>query len=612
MTHQQLVTVDNFIGRDTRTQRWSIPAMRIPRVFHFVWHDVHMDVQTRVDSWSRLHPDWEVRLCHNDLDGAASSNDDDQLRSSYTCLERIWQDGGVLVDLALQPRRSIEPLLLGVGAFVAFETDLHISDKIVGAMSHHPCITKLLSVRRSMAAKRHWQSRWHFLTLFSDVQSSTAHMLTTQMLEWKSQALAASSDIRVFAATVFFSLASNEHAEIPMFIEPATTTSWISSVQRWFCNSVGWIFGTIRQRLSVVDYDAGRLLILGTLTEMASSTTSATASVTTTLTMVTRTESITVAPISSTGSQSATLSFSTRSRSSSQTNTGTGSFTSSLTRSKTASSISTIAATRSTTQSASVLASPTQTSQIPSLTGTASQSIRSSRTLSFSQTLYVSSGTNSVTQSALQTPTATASALSPSETSSIYATASMYHVQSSESSLPQTMSPSHSPLFTSNLSGGGPSQASFGAIIGVVVAVLTVISSVVGVLSYTTSVRSTFCALCRLRHHDELESAKQRWPLAAALYGAFLLPEPGFRGDITEEGRTLIEVECVILSKLGITGSLEGRGDDEAIAKVAKQARGLFVSSGGKYRFPPRRCCWLLGPHDKDVLALLGGCQWCY
>lgn len=133
----------------------------------------------------------------------------------------------------------------------------------------------------------------------------------------------------------------------------------------------------------------------------------------------------------------------------------------------------------------------------------------------------------------------------------------------------------------------------------------TVASAIASVLALTTRARSYFCVLCRTCHMETLEEARQRWPLAAALYEAFLLPEPGFRGEATPDGRALIAVERTILDKLGVA-SLEGRGDDDVVAYIASRARGRFVMSGGRYRFPRRRCCLLLGPRKADVLALLG------
>lgn len=116
------------------------------------------------------------------------------------------------------------------------------------------------------------------------------------------------------------------------------------------------------------------------------------------------------------------------------------------------------------------------------------------------------------------------------------------------------------------------------------------------------------CCLCRLRYRDVLAESRHRWPLAAALYSALLLPGPGFL-DSRPAGRALVNVERVILGKLGVK-SLEGRGDDETVVSVAKRAAGLFMfdSATGKYVFPRRRFCWLLGPKTSDVLELLGEC----
>ena len=51
----------------------------------------------------------------------------------------MWHFGGVFVDAgSLLCIRSLEPLLRGLGAFVAFENDRVVSDRIFGAVSHHP------------------------------------------------------------------------------------------------------------------------------------------------------------------------------------------------------------------------------------------------------------------------------------------------------------------------------------------------------------------------------------------------------------------------------------------------------------------------------------------
>ena len=90
--------------------------------------------------------------------------------------------------------------------------------------------------------------------------------------------------------------------------------------------------------------------------------------------------------------------------------------------------------------------------------------------------------------------------------------------------------------------------------------------------------RAVLCWLCRLRYHDAREVAKQRWPLAAALSDLLILSDFGFRGDTTPEDRGLVRVERIILGRLGIV-TLEGRGDDEAVTRLAARAKGLFVTT---------------------------------
>lgn len=118
---------------------------------------------------------------------------------------------------------------------------------------------------------------------------------------------------------------------------------------------------------------------------------------------------------------------------------------------------------------------------------------------------------------------------------------------------------------------------SIGAVIGIIVLALSLVVTVLGIVSRTTVLRDVAFTPRRMRHHDLLEAAKQCWPFAAALYGACMLPEPGFLGDGATEGRALIAVERTILSHLGVS-----------------------VCS------MQRRCRWLLGPVDVGVIALLG------
>ena len=122
--------------------------------------------------------------------------------------------------------------------------------------------------------------------------------------------------------------------------------------------------------------------------------------------------------------------------------------------------------------------------------------------------------------------------------------------------------------------------------------------------------RTFLCLFCSMRYHETMLLARIHHPLAAALYDLFLLPLPGFRGDATHAAdSTVLAVERAILAALGVK-SLEGRGDEESVARLARRAYTFFISDGTDhdvYRFPKRRYCFLVGPRATDVLAKLGG-----
>jgi hypothetical protein len=68
----------------------------------------------------------------------------------------------------------------------------------------------------------------------------------------------------------------------------------------------------------------------------------------------------------------------------------------------------------------------------------------------------------------------------------------------------------------------------------------------------------------------------------------------------------LITVETSILDALGLE-TLTHCGKDKINLLIFKaESYFKFNSVTRRYRFPPRRCCWLLGPKDADVLAKLG------
>ena len=62
MARTALVSVDNSEGRDSRTQRWAPPELRIPRIFHVVSlgkgpSDARREAAA---DWAAAHPSWKV------------------------------------------------------------------------------------------------------------------------------------------------------------------------------------------------------------------------------------------------------------------------------------------------------------------------------------------------------------------------------------------------------------------------------------------------------------------------------------------------------------------------------------------------------------------------
>jgi hypothetical protein len=148
-----------------------------------------------------------------------------------------------------------------------------------------------------------------------------------------------------------------------------------------------------------------------------------------------------------------------------------------------------------------------------------------------------------------------------------------------------------------------------GAVGGVIGILLCIAPIIARAISTSIQARAVLCCFCRMRYHSKLATAQIQHPLASALYIAFLLPEPGFRGDVSDADRALIAVERAIFAALGITLPLRPGNtlDDDAVQKLARRAVKLFtVDASGEYRLPPRRFCWLLGPSSSSMTAKLG------
>lgn len=148
MSRVPLLFVNNNFGRETRTQRWSAPPLLIPRIFHVISrHTSDSDVEA-IDLWKALNPGWEVM--HWDeriIPALLTRNCFNHTLDVVHKFGLVWMYGGVFIDVeSIEPRQSIEPLLFGLAAFMAYESDESVTAKIFGAVPHHRLFGQLSSV----------------------------------------------------------------------------------------------------------------------------------------------------------------------------------------------------------------------------------------------------------------------------------------------------------------------------------------------------------------------------------------------------------------------------------------------------------------------------------
>ena len=123
----------------------------------------------------------------------------------------LWRFGGVFVDaVSLTPLRSIEPLLLGLDAFVANEPDGLASDKIFGAVPHHALVGRMLDNLQSMLAERVDSNKFR-----ASVTSDVA-------------ALDATEQFRAFAPHLFFSTDATSPLAYTASRSASSLSGWLS------------------------------------------------------------------------------------------------------------------------------------------------------------------------------------------------------------------------------------------------------------------------------------------------------------------------------------------------------------------------------------------------
>ena len=161
MSKRVLVATDNSPARESSTQRYTPPALRIPPAFHFVWlgrQPASQQESYRLSQWARMHPDWRIEVWNRTrlppLPGGlatlvaaalvAPDGGANVLVSHAVRYAAVYAFGGVYVDNTVEPLRPIEPILLDTDAFVVHAGSRRLCSSAFGAIAGHHFVRSLL------------------------------------------------------------------------------------------------------------------------------------------------------------------------------------------------------------------------------------------------------------------------------------------------------------------------------------------------------------------------------------------------------------------------------------------------------------------------------------
>jgi len=128
--------------------------MLIPKQFHFIWigSDLPRDKADNIDTWQDGHPDWDVKLWND-------SNIPDLINSKYfdesrypaqkadiARYEILYRYGGVYIDTDFQCLKNISNLIAEYDSFISTEDDAILNIAIMGAVSNHQWIARLIEL----------------------------------------------------------------------------------------------------------------------------------------------------------------------------------------------------------------------------------------------------------------------------------------------------------------------------------------------------------------------------------------------------------------------------------------------------------------------------------
>jgi len=128
--------------------------MKIPRIIHRIWlgtKPLPDRYREFGESWSRHHPDWEMRLWTDENlpefthPGAFERCRNFAEASDVVRYEVLFRYGGIYTDTDVECRRPLEPLIAAAEVFGAWARPGVIGSAVLGSAPHHSAMEKVLA-----------------------------------------------------------------------------------------------------------------------------------------------------------------------------------------------------------------------------------------------------------------------------------------------------------------------------------------------------------------------------------------------------------------------------------------------------------------------------------
>ena len=183
-----------------------LPPKKIPKVIHYAWFgpaSIPEPCQRCIDSWHKIHPDWEFKLWNeSNFPFELYPYAQEALRkkcwafvSDVARLHALYNYGGVYLDTDVKVINGFDNLL-HLGCFFCLEAPTQIATSTIGAKQHHPYIRLLLD----------WYRFIHLRKAYSYVANVRFISKITRIfygIKLHGQQLTFGDDVHIFPRTYF-------------------------------------------------------------------------------------------------------------------------------------------------------------------------------------------------------------------------------------------------------------------------------------------------------------------------------------------------------------------------------------------------------------------------